>query len=97
MRAANSSVHLHVRAAQVSRPERVYHATRFGLDTCINASVYTGVQRRCRCTGQAATLDAQDVVAFKYLARQTLPGPTRPSSLTLLTCGQVQYSFKLYS
>ena len=33
MRAANSSVHLHVRAAQVSRPKRVYHATRFGLDT----------------------------------------------------------------
>ena len=64
-----TNVYLHVRAAQVSRPKRVYHATRFGLDTCINVSVYTGVQRRCRCTGQAAAFGAQEVVTLKYLSR----------------------------
>jgi len=72
MRAAKSSVHLHVRAAQVSRPKRVYHVTRFGLGT-----------------GQAAALGAQEVITFKYLARQTPPGPTRPT-LAIMPFNQIQ-------
>ncbi len=56
MRAAESSV---------SRPKRVYRATRSGLDT-----------------GQTAALGAQEAVTFKYLARQTPPGPTRPTLAT---------------